>query len=128
MNRILRSAAVFSLFLAPALPFAVLAGCKTDQPGVTNTLGTYATDVNVGPEKATKAAEKALDSMKFLSVMASRTSIDGRVTAKTAQNDDIVVNIEKIGDNRSHVRVRVGGAGDAAVSAQILDKIRHTLE
>lgn len=128
MNTFIRCTAALSLVLAPALSFAALGGCKTNQSGVTNTLGTYSTNVGANPEKATRAAEKALDSMKFLQVSASHTSVDGRVTAKTAQNDDVCVNIEKDGENVSRVRVRVGHTGDAELSAQIMDRIRKNLD
>ena len=43
------------------------------------------------------------------------------MTARTAQNDDVTINVEQAGDNVSKVSVRVGATGDAAVSKQIID-------
>jgi len=113
--------------LASTLSLAALSGCKTDQVGVTNTLGTYSTIVSATPDKATKAAQRSLEQMKFLQIVGNYTKVDGRVTAKTAQNDDVTVNVEEAGDTSSKVSVRVGSTGGAAVSAQILDKIKDDL-
>ena len=112
---------------ALTLSLAGLGGCKTDQVGVTNTLGTYATTVDATPDKATKAAQKALEQMKFLQVVGNFTKVDGRVTAKTAQNDDVTVNVEQAGDAGSKVSVRVGSTGGAMISTQIIDKIKENL-
>ncbi len=114
-------------FAVPALFLASLGGCKTGDVGVTNTFGTYAMEVNAAPEKATKSAEKALNQLKLLNVSVSLTKIDGRVTAKTAQNDDVSVNIEQAGSNVSRVSVRVGASGDGMISKQIFDKIKDDL-
>lgn len=113
--------------VALSLSFVAMGGCKTDQVGVTSTLGTYTTNVDAAPEKTTKATQKSLEQMKFLDIVANSTKIDGRVTAKTAQNDDVVVNIEQAGDNVSKVSVRIGGTGDASGSMKIIDKIKSNL-
>ncbi len=112
---------------AISLSLAAMGGCKTNEVGVTNTLGTYAINVDVSPERATEASEKALKQLSLLQVSSSHTSIDGHVTAKTAQNDDVIVNIEQAGSNVSKVSVRVGAAGDSALSSRILDKIKGNL-
>ncbi len=123
-----RTTLSLSLALAAlTVSFATLNGCKTSEVGVTSTLGTYSTNVDATPEKATKATQKALEQMKFLDIVANSTKIDGHVTAKTAQNDDVVVNIEQSGDSVSKVSVRIGGTGDASGSMKIIDKIKSNL-
>ena len=114
-------------FAALTLSVAAIGGCKTDQMGVTNTLGSYTTNVDAAPEKTTKAAKKALEELNFVAISVTSTKVDGRVTAKTAQDTDITVSIEQAGDNVSKVCVRVGTGGDPAVSTQIIEKIKSNL-
>jgi hypothetical protein len=105
----------------------VLNGCATDQPGGTNTLGDYSTNVAAAPDKVTTAASKACDDLKFQNINASGTKVDGKVTAKTAQGDDVIITISQAGDSVSKVSVRVGTTGDQAVSKQIVDRINSHL-
>jgi hypothetical protein len=104
-----------------------LTGCQTDSPGATNTLGSYSTMINSTPDKVTVAAQKAADDLKLLDIVGNGTKIDGTVTAKNAQGDVITINIEQAGDNVSKVTIRVGSAGDDAVSKQLVDRINSHL-
>jgi hypothetical protein len=118
------------LILVSAFSLSVLLllnGCATDQPGATNTLGDYTTNVAAAPDKVTTAAGKACDDLKFQNINASGTKVDGKVTAKTAQGDDVIITIAQAGDSVSKVTVRVGSAGDQAVSKQIVDRINNHL-
>jgi len=111
------------------LGFFVVAigGCQTDTPGVKDTLGTYSAMVNAAPDKVTNAAAASVKDMKLMDVVSNSTKIDGKVTAKTAQNDVVTIKVEQAGDNVSKVTIRVGTTGDEAVSKQILDRIKQNL-
>ena len=102
---------------------ATIGGCQTDSPGVKNTLGTYSAMVDASPDKVTKAATASVKDMKLMDIVSDGTKIDGKVTAKTAQNDVVTIN----GENVSKVTIRVGATGDEAVSKQILDRIKKNL-
>ena len=104
-----------------------LAGCSTDQPGTTNTLGTYTSSVGATPDKVTSAAKASLDDLKMQGTVMSGTKVDGVVTGRTAQGDDIKIDIVQDGDNVSKVTIRVGTTGDDAISKQILDGIKKHL-
>jgi uncharacterized protein DUF3568 len=103
------------------------AGCSTDQPGATDTLGTYSTHVDATPDKATTAASKACEDLKLDNIASNATSVDGKVTARTAEGQDVVINIEQDGANVSKVSIRVGATGDEAVSKQLVDRLRSHL-
>jgi hypothetical protein len=117
-------------FLCTSMVIGFLAlvgsGCQTNSPGVKNTLGSYSLMVDGPPDKVTNAAKATLKDMKLLDIAGSSTKIDGKVTAKTAQNDAVNINIEQAGENVSKVSIRVG-VGDEAVSKQILDGIKKNL-
>jgi propanediol dehydratase small subunit len=123
MKAVLVLICMFSLSVLLLVPN----GCATDQPGGTDTLGDYSTNVAAAPDKVTTAASKACDDLKFQNINASGTKVDGKVTAKTAQGDDVVITISQAGDSVSKVTVRVGSTGDQAVSKQIVDRINSHL-
>ena len=104
-----------------------LTGCQTESPGATETLGVYSTMIDSTPDKVTAAARKADDDLKLTDVVASGTAIDGKVTAKNAQGDAVVIDIEQSGANVSKVTIHVGNTGDEAVSKQLIDRINAHL-
>jgi hypothetical protein len=120
---------VFAVLVAmtAAALFSVVTGCSTDQPGATNTMGSYSTNVAAAPDKVTTAASKACEDLKLANINSSGTRVDGKVTAQTAQGEEVAINIEQAGDNVSKVTIRVGATGDEAVSKQIVDRIKSHL-
>ena len=123
MKAVLILVAMFGL----SIMLMALNGCSTDQPGATNTLGDYTTNVAAAPDKVSDAANKACEDLKFQNINAAGTKVDGKVTAKTAQGDDVMINITQAGNDVSKVTVRVGASGDQAVSKQIVDRINAHL-
>jgi hypothetical protein len=104
-----------------------LTGCQTGQVGATNTLGAYSTMIDSTPDKVTVAAQKADADLKLLDIVGNGTAIDGHVSAKNAQGDDVTIDIAQAGDNVSKVTIRVGATGDDAVSKQLVDRIKDHL-
>ena len=119
-------ALILALFGMSAIVL-IQAGCSTDQPGATSTLGSYSTNVNAAPDKVTTAASKACEDLKLTDINSNGTAVDGKVTAKTAQGDDVTIEIAQSGDNVSKVTIRVGATGDDAVSHQLVDRINSHL-
>src|SRR5580658_5697928 len=61
--------ALFSLAaLIAGLAYLTLSGCSTDQPGTTDTLGTYSANVAAAPDKATEAAHKACNDLNLQNI------------------------------------------------------------
>ena len=106
---------------------AVLPACQTASPGVKNVAGTYSVMLDGTPDKVTKAAQKAAEDLKLANINATSTKVDGKVTATTAQNTDVMINIEQAGDNVSRVSVRVGASGDGDISQQLIDRTKSNL-
>jgi cell division septation protein DedD len=105
----------------------LLTGCSTDEPGAQYTLNTYTANVDASPDKVTVAAQKAVADLKLTNINSSGTKVDGKVTAYTAQNSEVTINIEQAGDNVSKVSIQVGATGDQATSAQLMDRIKAHL-
>ena len=104
-----------------------LNGCQTNQPGTTNTMGTYITNVSANPDKVTNAASAACKDLSLTDINASGTKVDGKVRAYNAQGQEVAIDIEQTGDDVSKVSVRIGVVGDAAMSRQIMDHIKSHL-
>jgi hypothetical protein len=104
-----------------------LTACETETPGATETLGVYSTNVDGRPDKVTTAAQKAAADLGLTEIVGNGTTVDGKVTAKDAQGDAVVINIEQAGDNVSKVTIHVGATGDETISKQLMDKIKSHL-
>jgi len=104
-----------------------VAGCKTEQPGVTNRIGTIKAVLAASPSAVIEAANEVLGDMDLVIINSNSTSIDGRVIARTAQDVKVRVDSTKVGENVSEVFIRVGKFGDTDLSLTILDKIKEEL-
>ncbi len=122
-------AATFIMALFGLGVFMIQAGCQTDEPGATNTLGFYTTNVDARPDKVTTAAYKACEDLKLSNINSGSggSTVDGEVTATTAQGTNVTIDIKENGDNVSKVTIRVGTTGDNSVSEQLVDRIKAHL-
>ncbi len=123
----MRYAVFLFLAMAGGLLLLDLTACSTDQPGATDTLGTYSTNVSAAPDKVTDAAHKACNDLNLQNISATGTNVDGKVTAQTAEGQDVDITIAQAGDNVSKVSIRVGATGDQQISKELMDKIQDHL-
>jgi Protein of unknown function (DUF3568) len=110
-----------------AVCLLAVAGCKTEQAGVTNRVGTIKAVLAASPAAVTEAANEVLKDMDLVIINSSSTSIDGRVIARTAQDVKVRVDSEKLGENVSEVSIRVGKLGDSELSLTILNEVKEEL-
>jgi len=116
------------LVLAGTLVVPVICGCSsTNQPGSQYTLGTLSENVDSTPDKVTTAAAKAAEDLKLQEIQSNGTKVDGKVTARTADDKAVTITIAQAGDNVSKVDIQVGATGDQAVSSQLMDGIKSHL-
>ena len=102
-------------------------GCDTVQPGVTNNAGTVVARFAASPDKVSEAAKATLEELKFQFIVARSSKLDGYLSAKTAQNDDVEIKVNFAGDNVSEVKIRIGTFGDEGISLRIIDGIRSRI-
>jgi ribosomal protein L9 len=122
-----RTLAIALSILAGAALLSTLPGCDSAQPGVTNDLGTYVARIKGEPDKVTAAAKATLDDLQFKFVMSTNSKLDGYLTAKTAQNQDVVIKINSAGADISKVEIKVGTFGDESISLRIISGIQAKL-
>jgi hypothetical protein len=118
---------VSAILLALSFVSFLTVGCSTEKPGATYTLGSYTVSVDGAPDKVTTAAYKAAGDLKLININQSGTAVDGKVTAQTAQNANVTIDITPAGEKVSKVSIRVGETGDEALSSQLVDRINAHL-
>lgn len=95
--------------------------------GVLYVRGELRSTVDADTAAVVKAAEATLDDMGFNVVSAKSSSVDGEVTARTAQDTRILINVKAESDSVTRYTIRVGTFGDESLSRQIDEKIRARL-
>lgn len=106
-----------------AMAMISLIGCR----GMKEATGTYETYLPGTPQQVVEAARSALDEMNMKFVTHASTSMDGSLSAKTAQNKEIDIKVKKEGDNVSKMTVRVGVLGDQTISDAVIRETRERL-
>lgn len=78
-------------------------------------------------DRVDAAANRAIQQLELVKVKESRSAIDAEIIARTGQDKRIVVKLDRVGDQLTRVRIRVGLIGDESLSRLILDKINSNL-
>lgn len=125
-----------SLLLLPGM-FCLglfLTGCAAVLVGGAAGVGTYA--YIKGELKVTEAAtlertwsatQSAMKDLQFRVTTQQKDALQGRLVAKTASDKRIEIDLEKVSDTMTEVRVRVGTFGDEDLSRLIVQKIEKRL-
>lgn len=74
-----------------------------------------------------RAADRAIAQLEFAKISNRKDALSANVTARTAQDKKVQVEMTKISQRVTKVKIRIGVFGDEAVSLAILDKIRANL-
>lgn len=120
--------------LAAAL-FALggLAACETTQSPsggavryntVTGNLNAL---VDAPLDRVWAAARAGIAELEFKSGSESKDALTGILTAKTADNSDIKVRMEKRTENTTHLTVGVGPFGREAMARELMERIKAKL-
>ena len=119
---------LFAMIAAVTMLSLAVVGCKTTDPGVRNYAGTVSGVVTAEPERVTAAARQTVEDLKFNSIFSEVSVVDGVVTARTARDNKVDIDIKKEGEGVSRVHIRIGEWGDESLSMQILDSIRQKVQ
>lgn len=74
-----------------------------------------------------KASDRAIKQLEFAKVSEKKDALTANLVARTAQDKKIEIDLAKVGDTVTKVKIRVGVFGDEAVSMAILEKIKQNL-
>jgi hypothetical protein len=122
-----------AFFLAITLAAAALGlgGCASVDRAAQHTVAwvrdALQTQLDYPIDRVARASVEALRDMKFADVTAKTDVIYGVVTAKTARDEKVSVELTSISDGRTVVDIRIGVISDKAVATKILDHIKKNL-
>ena len=78
-------------------------------------------------DKAYAASEKAIEDLGFYVVENKKDQLEGKITARTATDKKVTVKVERVNNELTDIKIRVGTFGDEPLSRQILQKIQDRL-
>lgn len=74
-----------------------------------------------------KAANHAIDSLKFRKTEEEGDALKTEIEARTGTDKSVEIDIVRVSDSLTEVHIRVGVFGDEAMSLTILDKMKESL-
>jgi len=120
--------------LATAIAAVYLSGCAAVIIGGAAGAGTYAYirgemkgNENATLDRTWSATQAAMKDLEFSVMTQQKDALQGRLVARTALDKKIEINLIKISDNLTEVRIRVGTFGDQTLSHTIVQSIEKRL-
>jgi hypothetical protein len=89
--------------------------------------GELAGDVDANLDRTLRAANRAVDQLRFAKVNEKSDALTGIIIARTADDKKIEIRVERVTDNTTKVRIRVGLIGDQAISMQVWERVKGAL-
>ncbi|MBX3364299.1 MAG: DUF3568 family protein [Phycisphaeraceae bacterium] len=111
-----------------------LGGCVALVAGAAAGAGAYAyvtgelkSTVDSSLERTFAATKRAVDSLKFSLTEEASDALQAKVGAKMADDRSVSIELKRLADASTEIRIRVGTFGDESVSATILEEIKKGL-
>ncbi len=118
---------ILGLLLASQSGCLIAAAAAGTGATVAYVRGDLETTIDAGPKATTEAAERAFKDLEIAVISKEASSLDGKVTGRTARDVKLVVVVKGESDKLSKVSVRVGTFGDDAMQSRVLEKIKQEL-
>jgi uncharacterized protein YceK len=113
---------------------AFLTGCAAVVVGGAAGAGTYAyikgelkTTESATLDRAWSATQGAIKDLQFSTTSQAKDALQARLVARTAMDKKIEVQLTKVSDSLTEIRIRVGTFGDEDLSRTILHQIQKRL-
>ncbi|MDN3511596.1 MAG: DUF3568 family protein [Candidatus Jettenia sp. CY-1] len=78
-------------------------------------------------ERVWEAAQKAIQELEFVVTSKQKDIFSAKFTVHGAQDKKITVDLKKISDNLTEIKIRVGIFGDESLSRLLLERVRKHL-
>jgi hypothetical protein len=89
--------------------------------------GDLDTTLSANLDRSTRAVNKAIEQLKFAKVSENKDALQALIIARNAADKKIELHLEKLGDDATKLKIRVGTFGDDALQVAILDKVKSNL-
>ena len=83
--------------------------------------------LNAGLEKSARAANRAIEQLQFAKVSEKKDALEAIIIARNAADKRIELHLNKLADDATKLKTRVGTFGDDALQIAILEKIKSNL-
>lgn len=118
-------AALAMVFTLPGCVAVVAAGAAGGT--VAYMRGELQLNIDSNIERVHRASLAAVREMGFVIVADEGDKIGTRIRARTAQDKRVLVHVDRLTDQSSRIRIRVGHFGDEAASRAILERVLQKL-
>ena len=106
--------------------FAVAAGAGAGA-AVAYMRGDLDTTLNAGFEKSVQAANSAIIQLQFAKVSENKDALQAIIIARNAADKKIELRLDKLADDATKLKIRVGTFGDDALTQSVLEKVKSNL-
>lgn len=89
--------------------------------------GDLQTNLNASLPASLKAANKAIEKLRFSKISQQDDALSGVIVCRNAQDDKITITLKKTTDSLTSISIRVGLFGDEALSLTLLGEIQKAL-
>lgn len=80
-----------------------------------------------GMKDCREATARAIDSLKLQKISETGDAVVAEFKAQNAQGENIVIKLDRLSDDATQARIRIGNLGDQNMSHRILDEIKGHL-
>ena len=114
-------------------PLAATSGCLAVAAGagagatVAYVRGDLDSTLSASLEKSARAVNRAVEQLQFAKVSEAKDALQVIVVARTAADRKIELHLEKLADDATKLKIRVGAFGDDALQTIILEKVKANL-
>jgi hypothetical protein len=124
------------VFLAATAALATLAGtsgCLAVAAGagagatVAYVRGDLDATLSANLDKSARAVNKAIEQLQFAKVSEAKDALQVIVIARNAADKKIELHLDKLADDATKLKIRVGTFGDDALQTAILEKVKANL-
>lgn len=122
--------------LGAALALATLAGtsgCLAVAAGagagatVAYVRGDLDATLSANLDRSTRAVNKAIEQLQFAKVSESKDALQAIIIARNASDKKIELHLNKLADDATKLKIRVGTFGDDYLQTAILEKVKANL-
>jgi hypothetical protein len=89
--------------------------------------GDLDTTLNAGYEKSVRAVNDAVKQLQFAKVSENKDALQATIIARNAADKKIELRSDKLADDATKLKIRVGTFGDDALTQSIREKIKANL-
>lgn len=124
--RILAASALLSVLVLSSGCLALAAGAGAGA-AVAYVRGDLDVTLDANLAKSARAAEKAIGQLKYIKISNRRDALRATLISRTASDQKIELYLEKLTDDATKLKIRVGTFGEESMQQEILTRIKSNL-